>query len=276
VLDGDEPMLSNPATRRQAEREIAAVIDGGRRTLLAVDASLGYPVGSASWFGLDGGPPWRAMWHHLAHSLTDDDRNRNNRFEVAAELNRRRATAGPFWGRPPSAVIDGLGTRKPTEFPVPEFRHAERRLLDGGRRPASCWQLLGAGSVGGQTLTLLPVLERLRRAGAAEVWPFTTGCSVPVVTSGTVVAETWPTAYDLELPCDRVRDAAQVEGVARRLAEVDASGQLANWFEPDLDDAVRVGVECEEGWVLAPARCTHSAQEWCETKGGRPTGSENP
>lgn len=250
------PQLSNPSTRRLAERELAGV--RSRRTLVVVDASLGYPAGTADWFGLGGDEPWRMMWQHLAAHLADDETNANNRFEVAAALNRRRRPPGPFWGRPASVVVDGLDTRKPRSFPVPEFRRVEERLRAGGLRPASGWQLLGAGSVGSQTLTLLPILHRLLGGGSVDVWPFTTGLEAPSTGVGTLlVAETWPTAFSLDLVQHdlgrpAVRDAAQVAGVVRCLRDADSDGQLAAWFAPGLPDAERTMVEAEEGWVLRP------------------------
>lgn len=246
---GDEPRLSNPSTRRRAEAEIGAAVAGSSRTLVAIDASFGYPAGTARWFDLAGEPPWRAMWCHLAEHVVDDETNANNRFEVAAELNRRRGGAAPFWGRPVRSPLLGLEVRKPSSFPVPEYRLVEERLRAGGHRPASAWQLAGAGSVGSQTLTLLPWLYR--SLGSVDVWPFTTGLAPPA-TGRPVVVETWPTAFDLDLSDHPVRDAAQVAGVARRLRAADAAGQLTRWFVPDVDPADRAVVESEEGWVLAP------------------------
>ena len=254
ALDADrEVRLTNPATRRRAEQELVAMSDRPVRTLVAVDASLGYPAGSAAWFGLGDDAPWRAMWRHLASTVVDDEANHNNRFEVAADLNRRGGDVGPFWGRPVGSPLDGLDGRKPARFPVPEYRCVEERLRTAGRRPASCWQLLGAGSVGGQSLTLIPILERLLASARVEVWPFTTGITAPSVSAGTiVVAETWPTAFDLDVPVGRIRDAAQVDFVVRRLRDADATGELAAWFAPELDPARRALVESEEGWVLLP------------------------
>lgn len=262
VLDDDGPMdapvLANPSTRRRAERALGDLHDPGLRTLVTVDASLGYPVGTAEWFGLAGPVPWSAMWTHVAGHLSDDDTNANDRFALAAALNRRRAGDGPFWGCPRATTIDGLVARKPATFPVPEFRRVEQRLRAAGRRPASGWQLLGAGSVGSQTLTLVPILHRLVASatsmdGTVEVWPFTTGLTAPSVGPGTmVVAETWPTAYDLDLSSHPVRDAAQVDGVARRLCDADRVGHLAPWFAPDATSEERGVAEREEGWVLLP------------------------
>lgn len=244
--------FSNPPTRHAAVRELEDLLTAGsgRRTLLAVDASLGYPSGSAAWFGLEGSPPWRAMWQTLERELVDDDRNRSNRFEVAADLNRRGGDRpAPFWGRHAANEIVGLTVTKPASFPVDEYRTCDALLRSAGAHPASPWQLLGVGSVGSQSLTLIPVLERLRRRHGAEVWPLSTGLSVPEVGPGSVViAEIWPTAFDVDLPIHWVRDAAQVYGVARRLADADREGALGSWFTPVVDDASPI--EREEGWIL--------------------------
>jgi hypothetical protein len=74
------------------------------------------------------------------------------------------------------------------------------------------------------------------------------------------VAETWPTAFDVDRDLDRdldratnpVRDAVQVAGVAERLRAADAAGELASWFAPAVTAEEREVVESEEGWVLTP------------------------
>lgn len=246
--------FSNPPTRRIADEQIRSLLDAGPadRTLLAVDVSLGFPGGSAARFGLEGDAPWRAMWTTLERGIVDDDRNRNNRFEVAAKLNRRTGHAGPFWGRPGSNELDGLTVTKPPSFPDDEFRSCDRLLMSRGYRPASPWQLLGIGSVGSQSLTLIPILERLRRERRAHVWPFTTGLRPPVPErGGVVIAEIWPTLFPMVMPVHWIRDAAQVHGVARRLATADRAGELASWFTPAVDDAA--SVQLEEGWMLGVA-----------------------
>jgi precorrin-8X/cobalt-precorrin-8 methylmutase len=249
------PTLTNPPTRRLAAKMLAEIADAadGARTLLAVDASLGYPEGGAALCGLGGGPAWRAWWDAIAAAIVDDDRNRNNRFEVAETLNRRVEGAGPFWGRPHTREFEHLAATKPQAFPLSEYRLVELWLRDLGRRPASCWQLLGAGSVGSQTLTLLPVLHGLLERPDVEVWPFTTGLRTPDAAAGvTVIVETWPTAFDPDLSAHAVRDAAQVDAVVRRLREADDGGVLADWFAPELEEGARAAIEREEGWVLVP------------------------
>jgi hypothetical protein len=256
-------VLANPPTRRAAEALLGALLAERRagRTLVGIDVALGYPVGTADALGVTdpiGEPPWRRMWSMLAAAVVDDHRNRNNRFEVAAALNRAAgAGAGPFWGRPVATPIDGLEPTKPTTprgTTPTELRATELALRAVGRRPMSVWQLTGAGSVGSQTLTAIPVLERLVAAGGGRVgvWPFTTGLCVPVTQPGdVVVAEVWPTAFDPPVPPGTVRDAAQVCHVAVSLAAADADGRLREWFAPHHADAATV--VAEEGWVLGPA-----------------------
>jgi hypothetical protein len=247
--------LANPATRSESEQLIGDVLSGGasERILIAVDVGLGYPAGTAFLFGLRG-CPWSAVWAEVRALIVDDDRNVNNRFAVAAELNRRSSGSGPFWGCPAGVVGPDLDARRPGSFAVEQFRLTERRLRQDGFRPKSVWQLAYAGSVGSQTLTALPVLERLRQAfpGRLSVWPFE-GVGPPETAPGSVVvAEVYPSAFPIEVPAGWVLDAAQVASVARSIAAADRRGELGEWFSPELTDDERLVVEAEEGWVLGP------------------------
>jgi molybdopterin molybdotransferase len=93
-------------TRSQAMRNIRGLIDGdlraGRRILLAFD----FPSPIRTVFGEnlagDGDP--LALWAYLSQRIEDDDRNGNNRFEVAAALNGMFGQDGPFWGHPVGAA----------------------------------------------------------------------------------------------------------------------------------------------------------------------------
>ncbi len=264
-LEVDQPVqLSNPPTRHLAGQQLVDLIEPCRdqRLLIGVDVSLGYPVGSAALFGLVG-DPWRAVWQAVVDLSTDDERNRNNRFEVASELNRRASSGqGPFWGCPPSKADAHLATTKPQSLQIAEFRRTEQRLRAGGLRPASCWQLLGAGSVGGQTLTLLPVLEqlRVRAPERIDIWPFTTGLRAPQIgRGGVVVAEVWPTMFMTDTPDPAtqtlVRDAEQVATTALVLGDADVTGSLRQWFTPDLEEPS--GIAGEEGWILGVSPPPH-------------------
>lgn len=255
-----EISVVNVATRSAAEALLVEILesDPASTTLLGVDFSLGYPVGTAAALELVG-TPWSAMWAMLAERICDDDRNGNDRFAVAAELNQQ-ITGGPspFWGCPSSAANDHLTTTKPaTTAPLAQFRAVEDMLRGQGRRPFSSWQLLGAGAVGSQSLLGIPRLDRLsRRFGdRVEVWPFTTGMQAPVLEGGAiVVAEVWPSMLDID---DRevgvgvdVRDAAQVVTTARWLSETAAAGDLDALFSPALSPGMMATAIAEEGWVL--------------------------
>lgn len=252
------PALHNPSTRAQAASILEELTTGaGRdRVLIGLDAGLGYPSGTADLFGL-AGSPWAAMWGAVTERMVDDDRNRNNRFEVASAFNllafdRSGGDArGPFWGCPSDRFGETLGRTKPSSFPLAEYREVEQRLRSTGRHPKSCWQLLGAGSVGSQTLTLLPILHRL--LDRVDVWPFTTGLRLPDGDQRVVVAEIWPKMFVTEIPLGTVPDAAQVSGTAEALRMADRAGELADWFEPSATD--RLAVEREEGWILGVTNC---------------------
>lgn len=228
--------------------------DRDATTLIGVDFSLGYPAGTAAALGLTG-VGWSAMWQLLADGIRDDDRNVNNRFAVAAELNRKFTNdAAPFWGCPPSARSEHLTSTKPTAPASPgEYRVVEEMLREQGLRPFSCWQLLGAGAVGSQSLLGIARLHGLRhRLGdRAQIWPFTTGLTTPTLAVGAVVvAEVWPSMLPVVDVEGDVRDAIQVRTTAGWLAAANSSGDLAAWFAPPLSSAVAQYVVAEEGWVL--------------------------
>lgn len=240
--------LLNLATRADAARYLDDVLAHAehQRTLVGIDASFGYPTATSAHFGLEG-VPWRAMWAAIAELSTDDDRNRNNRFEVAARLNDMSPSGeGPFWGCPDDRHVPSLRRTKPATSDLPEFRLVEQRVRSRGSYPKSGWQLLGAGSVGGQTLTLVPILERL--LDRVAIWPFTTGLQLPGTGADVVIAEIWPSWFIDDIPAGMIPDAAQVAATASALHDADVGGELADWFAPRVDDPESV---CrEEGWIL--------------------------
>lgn len=249
--------LVNPRTRREAEALLAELCRSPGRTLIAVDVALAYPAGSARAAGLcteTGVAAWNAICEHLERELTDDERNRNNRWAVAAELNRRIGSP-QFWGAPPAQSGEWLPVRRPADPVLPWFRRSEAALRELGMRPASPWQLLGVGSVGSQALTFIPVAQRLRRAMPTRVvvWPIETGTTGDPwrgARSRTVIAETWttlaPTA-EVDAVDHPVRDARQVVALADFLTrQIEAGARL---FDPP--GALRhADALHEEGWVL--------------------------
>lgn len=242
----------NLPTRAAAVEHLVDLLDVPGRVLAGFDFAFGYPAGFAAAAGLTG-EPWSATWAWLAEQLTDDDRNRNNRFAVAAVLNQRLGRAH-FWGSPAAHEGTWLPRRRPTWGPehLPAHRSTERALLQEGLRPFTVWQLLGAGAVGSQTLTGIAALARLRThrrlAGRVRVWPFETGLQVPVGDDAIVLAEVWPSAVPFRHVAHDVKDAQQVVALADALA--DASSAM---FTPDVPAARLAAVMTEEGWVLRPA-----------------------
>ena len=248
-LDRDERAEAvNHRTRADAFDALLELAEAPGRVLLGFDFPLGYPAGLAVELGL-AGEPWSATWALLTGLLDDDHGNRNNRFEVAAELNHRLGRR-QFWGSPPRRANEHLTTTKPvrTSAHLPEFRAAEVRLRDRRQYPFSVWQLLGAGSVGSQALTGIPVVERLRRHSSlrdrVQVWPFQTGLTLPAGTDAVVVAEVWPSSIEFAHVDHPVKDARQVIALAHWLAAQDA-----DLFSPAAA-ASSPDVLTEEGWIL--------------------------
>jgi hypothetical protein len=250
--------LVNPATRHQARILLAdwlvEPMARGERVLIGFDFPFGYPAGFAARLGLFG-PPWRAVWEEIARRIGDDGRNSNNRFDVAAAMNERiSGDKFPFWGCPAQPARSCLGPKHHRGHEQNGL--AERRLIDEymtGAQP--CWKLLGAGSVGGQALTGIPVVRALREdprwRDGARVWPFETGlCAQP---DGTLImAEVYPSLWSVTPSAGEPKDAAQVRTVARFFAERDRAGELGVLFagDPDLTREQRDCVESEEAWTL--------------------------
>jgi len=237
-----------------------------RRVFLGFDFAYGYPAGFAKALGLTSDlPPWRSIWDEFSRLLRDDEDNHNNRFDVAAELNRRCGPLpGPFWGCPMNCHLPTLSRKSPPQgYPyhvTPDLALERLRWVDQqakGVQPG--WKLMGKGSVGGQSIVGIPIVRRLRDdpllQSVSRVWPFETGfLSYPIPAAGPCVVhgEIWPgvvpDALDPSLP---IRDQAQVRAVVHWLRDLDTQGQLGACFAPgDLPpEVIRACVE-EEGWIL--------------------------
>jgi len=257
-----EPVLrENLATRRDAAAVLRALFIGslarGERVLAGFDFPLGYPAGLTERLGLTGAP-WRAVWDEIARSLVDGPDNRNNRFAVAAELNRRlTGEAYPFWSCPAGAAgpfLQPRHHRRHSADGFPEHRLVDRRM----RGPQPGWKLAGTGSAGGQALTGIPVLRALRDDPAlrrhVRVWPFETGLAAPTVGdhAHVLLAEIYPSLVPAPPRAGEVKDSAQVRHLAAHFAALDARGELAELLagDPALTRAERRQVERAEGWVL--------------------------
>jgi hypothetical protein len=127
------------------------------------------------------------------------------------------------------------------------------------RNAQETWKVFYAGSVGGQTLTGIPVVCELRDdpelSRYSRVWPFETGfTATPTPHEGPFVlhAEIFPSNLPGSLEEGLIQDRAQVRAVARRLSETDEVGELGSYFAtPRALSPERIEAYLqEEGWIL--------------------------
>ena len=205
----------------------------GRRLLLGFDFPFGYPTGFAE--RIVGGPLPLKLWDHIAERLKDTPKA-NSRFDLAGEINASFDGVGPFWFnglRRDISDLPRLGLDR-RDHGMTERREIEKRL--GGT--FTVWQMGGAGAVGGQVMTGVVVLSKLRKrfGDAISVWPFEAD------TAPVRFVEIWPTLINEAVleENDTIRDRAQVRCLARALSRVPAE-RLAEMMEVDAP---------EEGWIL--------------------------
>ena len=102
----------NISTRSGARTRLHAIcadaIRKGQRLLIGFDFPFGYPAGVAKH--ITGHSGALSLWRWIAARLKDGADNANNRFEVAAEINRLYPGTGPFWGRPASWDLPDIPT----------------------------------------------------------------------------------------------------------------------------------------------------------------------
>ncbi|WP_299816751.1 molybdopterin-binding protein [uncultured Jannaschia sp.] len=224
-------------TRAAALDWIDRQLDRGLRTLLCFDFALGMPPGVAE--RLTGRAEALALWDWLAERIEDAPDNRNNRFVVAAEMNRAFPGLGPFWGRPARLDLPDVPERGSdrADHGVPAHRHVDG-LARGAQSPL---KLYTTGSVGSQSLMGMAALARLRRRPDLVVWPQETGFVLP--DARIVLAEIYPSLWP-PVPAE-IRDEGQVIATARVLRAASAEWFTAPARHPD---AARLAVE--EGWIL--------------------------
>lgn len=258
----------NAATRAEGEKMLADLLaehaKRGDRVLLGFDFPFGLPAGTAQRLNLDTAAltPWQATGKFLSANIVDKPDNTNNRYQVAAKMNRLMTDqAWPFWGAPASQAQKWLTSTKPPEgagADIPEFRATEQAATKGKLQPKSVWQMHGAGAVGGLTLIGIPMLRRLldKLGSSAAVWPFGTGWraldQADVEPLSTLVVEVWPSLYPSKPGTGEYKDQARVAACARYFAELDEAGTLSDAFAPAKgtpDDRV-AAVQSEEGWIL--------------------------
>lgn len=256
----------NPATRAEAMALLKTILADlhkrGDRIFLGLDFALGFPRGTAARLQLKGAP-WAGMWAFLAKNIVDKADNKNNRFQVAAKMNRLMTDAAwPFWGCPKSDAQKWLSTLKPESLgDFPEFRLTEdaaRKAHKKAQAAKSLWQMHGAGVVAGQTMLGIPAFKALAEAlgDNAKIWPFQTGFGAldeaALEGVSTLIAEVYPAVFEGEAEPGEVKDAAGVRIAARALAEADDKGQLGALFAAPggLSEAEAHIATEEEGWIL--------------------------
>ncbi|MEM7745389.1 MAG: precorrin-8X methylmutase [Pseudomonadota bacterium] len=252
--DGTRTEVENIPTRFRARARLhslaADAIRAQKRLLIGVDFPFGYPAGVAR--RVTGHADALALWRWIAARLRDGPDNANNRYELAAEINRLYAGTGPFWGRPSTWNFPEV----PTTAKAREGRDhpPEHRLADQTAKGAkTVWQLAYAGSVGSQILTGLPALLALRDdpelAPHTRIWPFETGLTTP--DAPVVIAEIYPSLIPPD-PSETIKDAGQVRAVCDWLAGLDRDALLAPLFAgpPEATPSQRRLIATEEAWIL--------------------------
>lgn len=258
----------NPSTRAKAKDILIDVLTRltrrGDKVLLGFDFSLGYPAGTAEALQLKGdGPAWQLMADFLLREMKDKPDNTNNRFPLAARMNRMMSgEAFPFWGvTSKKDTVTTLGPKRSRdhgEGEPAEYRQAEKWAQTHHKaRPQSVWKLAYTGSVGSQSLTGIPIVWSLREAFPdSRIWPFETGWKtfdrdilddVPIV-----MVEIYPSLVPLSPEKGEVRDRAQMRAIAESFLTRDSKGDLGRAFAPPdgFPEQAIQSVENEEGWIL--------------------------
>ena len=256
---------SNPPTRAKAIEELSELLTRclkrGDRVLVGVDFPLGFPAGTSSALKLKG-EPGKALRDFLLKEMKDKPDNSNNRFALAARMNRLISDGPfPFWGCSKKDELTTLSVKKTREHgkgDVAEFRIVEEAAMEAKKsRPQPVWKIAYAGAIGGQAMTGIPAMERLReKFPALKIWPFELPLakldSDGLADTRVVVAEVLTTLNATNQQSSEIRDEAQVRSICEALAERDANGKLAAMFggEAKLTDAQKAKVSAEEGWIL--------------------------
>ena len=233
VLEEGQAMKCwNPTTRQAAFENLLELCQQGlieaKSTLIGFDFPFGYPAGTADYFSLpEADCSWQRIWHFLNCELEDAADNKSNRFAIGNALNGRVAVeVGPFWGHPSNLIFDNLQMKKP-----PTYEIAERRLADSLIAKAQpVWKLAYTGSVGSQSLTGIPRVHQLRNHVSLQqhtaVWPFEDLRNKPLV-----LAEVYPSFWDMVFRPEEFKDAQQVKNVAQLMKDAQNRRELVAWLE---------------------------------------------
>ncbi len=170
---------------------IDAALSRGELFFLGFDFSFGYPMGFVP--AVTGQADAKSIWHYFNQHVRDDADNRNNRFDVANQINARLSGVGPFWGCPAQMQFDHLphkgSARRDHGFA--EFRATEI----ASKTAQSSWKLFTTGSVGSQAILGMSYLAQLidRYGAALHFWPF--DGDIPSRGPAVVIAEIYPSLF---------------------------------------------------------------------------------
>ena len=250
----------NPPTRALAYSKLIELLDSfskrNDKTLIGVDFALGYPKGTSAALNL-GDNPHKAIFEFIANEIKDKPNNSNNRFAVAAMMNRVISGADfPFWGCPKKDTLKTLQPKK--TVPHNDDTIAEYRICDiVAKAASSVWKLYSPGSVGSQTLTGIPYIQKLQtEISGVKIYPFDTSIK-PLVKSdlddtNIVISEIYPSMLKLKPSDGQAKDLMQVRTIAEHFAKLDDADKLGNIFGgiAKLSDEQKSIIEAEEGWIL--------------------------
>jgi hypothetical protein len=280
-IEDDSPQTESPPSRTEAVELIRSLIleriTTRSRVLVGLDFAYGYPVDFAAALEAATGNsdlPWRVVWQYLSETVKDDigtlpDRkpsNRSNRFEVSdltnSSLSTSREAAGPFWCSAAEAAYLHIPQRQPDQPFVSAQGYLIKplRLTDKRAKSGTPFRLFGTASVGGQSITGIPCLSKLRNesnlAPCSVVWPFETGWAVKASWLPShvfiVQAEIYPSVR-VSKP-DPIKDRGQVHAMWEWARDLDRQDQL--WYEfarpADIDPGSKedIAVQLTEGWIL--------------------------
>ncbi len=175
-VQGDQPADARESDRR-AERAPGPLPQAWRQGAAGRGLPAEFPKGTSAALKLNGAP-WRSVRDFLLKEMKDKPDNTNNRFALAARMNRLMSGGPfPFWGCSKKDELTTLSVKKSREHgkgDVPEYRIAEEIAMGAKKgRPQPVWKIAYAGAIGGQTMTGIPAIERLReKFPALKIWPF--------------------------------------------------------------------------------------------------------
>lgn len=238
--------------------------------VVGYDLDFGFPRGFAKALGDEGGDGWKFNWEFLSKHIHDNEKNANNRFEVASHINsqiNQGEKSGPLWGCPRKKTLPCLDPTSPV-YPYTTHKGIilrKKRWCEHKEPKAQpVWKLLGTASVGGQTLLGIPVINELRNHKLLRehslIWPFETGFKAPRLKRNEfniIHLEIWPGILSKHLDANiEVKDQAQVRAIVDWLHDWVVQEQMDELMSPPswmtesmIDDAIH-----EEGWVIGAGR----------------------